>query len=185
MALAMSACARNSWRAGRARRAPAEAARIHRTALSERHLRGEPLIASLLHARLADCLAQTNDPRGMSRQLAAAERTYDRADVTGAPSWLAVLTPAELSGLGAFAHQSAGEYGRAEQYALQTLDLLEEWFNRNRTYYAVLLAELRLAQGELERAAATAATIQTGHIASSRISARLARVTEASQGGRT
>lgn len=100
-----------------------------------------------------------------------------------APSWLAFLTPAELSGLGALAYQSAGQFARAEQHALQTLDLLDDGFNRNRTYYAVLLAELQLAQGEYERAAASAATIQAGHVASSRISARLARVTEASQGG--
>ncbi|MDO0933913.1 transcriptional regulator [Streptomyces sp. DG2A-72] len=164
---------------------PAEAARINRAALSERHLRAQPLVSSLLHARLADCLAQTNDPQGMGRQLAAAERAYDRADVAGAPSWLAFLTPAELSGLGALAHQSAGQYARAEQHALQTLDLLEDGFNRNRAYYAVVLAELQLTQGEYERAAATAATVQTDHISSSRIMARLARVTAAGQGGRT
>lgn len=166
---------------------PGEAARINRAALSERHLRTQPLVSALLHARLADCLAQTGDPQGMGRQLAAAERIYDRANVTGAPSWLAFLTPAELSGLGAIAHESAGQYGRAEQQALETLDLLEDRFTRNRAYYTVLLAELQLAQGERERAAATASKIRTGHIASSRIAARLTRVTAASQpqGGRT
>ncbi|MFJ3310295.1 transcriptional regulator [Streptomyces sp. NPDC086549] len=164
---------------------PSEASRINRAALSERHLRAEPLIKSLLHARLADCLGQTGDSQGMGRQLVAAERAYDRADAAGAPSWLAFLTPAELSGLGAIAYQSAGQYARAEQHAVRTLDLLEDGFNRNRTYYTVLLAELQLVQGERERAAATAATIQTGHVASSRMTARLARVNAASQGGHT
>lgn len=166
---------------------PAEAARINRAALSERHLRAQPLIASLLNARLADCLAQTGDPQGMGRHLATAERTYDRADAIGAPSWLAFLTPAELSGLGAIAHQSAGQYGRAEAHAAQTLDLLEERFTRNRAYYSVLLAELQLAQGEHERAAATAASLRTVGVTSSRITARLERVTAASrlQGGPT
>lgn len=183
VARAWSDLAAQAEHAGR----PAEAARINRAALSERQLRAHPLISSLLHARLADCLAQTSDPRGMGRHLAAAERTYDRARTDGAPSWLAFLTPAELSGLGAIAHESAGQYRRAEQHAAQTLDLLDDRFTRNRTYYTVLLAELQLAQGDRERAAATVAGIDTAHIASSRITARLTRVRAVSQpeGGHT
>jgi hypothetical protein len=160
---------------------PGEAARINRAALSERHLRSHPLISALLHARLADCLGQTDDPQGMGRHLAAAERTYDRAGAEGAPSWLAFLTPAELSGLGAIAHQSAGQYRRAERQTVQTLDLLEDRFTRNRTYYTVFLAELQLAQGDRERAAQTAARVQIADIASSRITGRLERVIAASQ----
>lgn len=166
---------------------PGEASRINRAALSERHLRSQPLISSLLHARLADCLAQTGDPQGMGRHLAAAERSYDRANTDGAPSWLAFLTPAELSGLAAIAHESAGQYVRAERQAAQTLDLLEDRFTRNRTYYTVLLAELQLAQGDRERAAVTATGLGLAGIASSRIAARLERVITASrsQGGRS
>jgi hypothetical protein len=122
----------------------------------------------------------------MGRQLAAAERIYDRANPVGAASWLAFLTPAELSGLSAIAHQSAGLYARAEQQVAQTLDLLERRFTRNRTHYSVLLAELQLTQGDAARAAATAAHIQVSGVASSRITARLERVTAAAQhqGGR-
>ncbi len=165
---------------------PGEAARINRTALSERHIRSQPLISALLHARLADSLAQTSDPRGMGRHLLAAERAYDRVGVAAAPSWLAFLTPAELSGLSAIAHGSAGQYVRAEQQAAQTLDLLEDRFTRNRTYYTVLLAELQLAQRDRARAAATATGLEVAGIASSRIAARLERVITASQaqGGR-
>lgn len=164
---------------------PGEAARINRAALSERHLRGQPLIAALLHARLADCLAQTGDPQGMGRQLAAAERTYDRASPAGAPSWLAFLNPAELSGLGAIAHQSAGQLRRAEQQVGQTLGLLPDRFTRNRAYYTTLLAELQLARGDTRRATDTAAGVQSAGIASSRIAVRLDRVIAAgqSQGG--
>ncbi|WP_051852503.1 hypothetical protein [Streptomyces aureocirculatus] len=164
---------------------PAEAARIARAALAERHVRSEPLIASLLHARLADYLARTDDVRGMARHLVAADRAHDRADTTGVPSWLAFLTPAELSGLSALAHQSAGQYVRAEQQALRTLDLLGGDFPRNRTFYTMLIAELQLAQGERDRASATIATVRTGTVTSSRIGDRLARVATAAQGGRT
>lgn len=159
---------------------PGEAARINRAALAERHLRTQPLITALLHARLADCLAQTGDLTGMGRHLAAAERTYDRADDTvTAPSSLAFLTPAELTGLGAIAHQSAGRYARAEQQTTQALDLLDVRFSRNRSYYTVLLAELQLTQGHKERAAATVSHIPASGVASSRIAARLKRVAEA------
>lgn len=94
--------------------------------------------------------------------------------------------PAELSGLGAIAHQSAGQYARAEQQTAQTLDLLDRRFTRNRTYYSVLLAELQLTQGDADRAAATASHVQASGVASSRIIARLERVTAAAQhrGGR-
>lgn len=85
---AWSDLAAQSAHAGR----PAEAARINRAALTERHLRTQPLISALLHARLAECLAQTGDRSGMGRQLAAAERVYDRAEPEGAASWLAFLT---------------------------------------------------------------------------------------------
>lgn len=160
---------------------PAEAVRINRAALTERHLRAEPLIASLLHARLADCLAQIGDPTGMGRQLAASERVYDRADTVGAPSWLAFLTPAELSGLSALAHQSAGLYVRAERQTAQTLDLLDGKFARNRVYYTVLLAELQLAQGDTARAAATVAGVDAPGITGSRIAARVQRITSAAR----
>jgi tetratricopeptide (TPR) repeat protein len=165
---------------------PAEAARINRAALSERHLRGEPLITSLLHARLADCLAQTHDAKGMGRHLAAAERAYDRADAVNAPSWLAFLTPAELSGLAALAHQSAGLYAEAEEQTARTLHLLDDRFTRNRAFYTVLLAELQLAQGDIDRAVATVTGAKVAGVASSRIVARTERVASAARarGGR-
>ncbi|MEV0639373.1 hypothetical protein AB0I77_31450 [Streptomyces sp. NPDC050619] len=161
---------------------PAEAARINRAALTERHLRAQPLITALLHARLADCLAQTRDTTGMGRQLAAAERAYDRADTTvGAPSWLSFLTPAELTGLGALAHQSAGRLARAEEQTAQALGLLDARFSRNRAYYTTLLAELQLAQGHREQAAETVSHVPVSTVASSRITARLHRVAQAAQ----
>ncbi|MDK1476150.1 hypothetical protein QNO07_22475 [Streptomyces sp. 549] len=113
--------------------------------------------------------------------MAAAERVYDRADPVGAASWLAFLTPAELSGLAALAHQSAGLYGRAEEQAAHTLDLLEGRFTRNRAYYTVLLAELQLAQGDAGRAAATVGDVRASGVVSSRMAARMERVMAAAE----
>jgi hypothetical protein len=162
---------------------PGEAARINRAALGERHVKRHPLMAALLHARLADCLSATGDLAGMGRHLAAAERAYDRADGVTAASWLAFLGPAELSGLAAIAHRSAGRYAQAERLAAQAVALIGPRFPRNRLYYRVLLAELQLAQGEVERAAATAASVPVGAVASSRITGRLDRVTAALRSG--
>lgn len=159
-------------------RRPREAARITRTALEDRHLRREPRLAALLHARLADYVA-ADDPRGMGRHLAAAERAYDRAEPNAATSWLSFVSPAELRGLGALAHQSAGRLRRAEQLTVEARDLLGSAYVRNRTYYTLLLAEVQLAQGKRDAAAATAATLETDAIDSTRITGRLTRLTSA------
>ncbi|MFE6777135.1 hypothetical protein [Streptomyces sp. NPDC057702] len=157
---------------------PREAARIVQTALDERHLRHAPQLAALLHARLADYLA-ADDPRGMGRHLAAADRAYDRVSAADAASWLAFLTPAELRGLGALAHQSAGQYGRAEALTAEARGLLGSGFPRNHAYYTVLLGELQLAQGKRDAAKATAATLHSAPIDSVRITSRLHQLTAA------
>lgn len=159
-------------------RRPREAARITQTALEDRHLRGHPLLCALLHARCADYVA-ANDPRSMGRHLAAAERAYDRATPGSAPSWLAFLSPAELRGLGALAHQTAGQYRQAEALTEQARGLLGGAFTRNHTYYTVLLGELQLAQGKRDQAHATAVSLDPGPIDSSRITGRLDRLTAA------
>ncbi|GAB2606439.1 hypothetical protein GCM10027168_44140 [Streptomyces capparidis] len=160
----------------------AEAARINRTALEDRQARAAvPLLAALMHARLADCSAALGQPAAMGRHLAAAERAYDRGERTAnaTPSWMAFLTPAELSGLAAIAHAAAGQYGRAEALTEQALGLLGPQFARNRAYYTVVLAEYQLAQHHIDQAAATAASIRADAVTSPRITARLEKVTAA------
>ncbi|MFI9718273.1 hypothetical protein ACIHFE_01260 [Streptomyces sp. NPDC052396] len=136
-------------------------------------------MVTLLNARLADYLGSTGDLAGMGRHLAAAERAYDRADITTAVSWLAFISPAELNGLSAIAHQSVGRYDRAERLVSQTLEILGPQFGRNRTYYTVLLSELQLAGGDVERAAATISEVRIEKVTSSRISSRVDQVASA------
>ncbi|MFE5730227.1 hypothetical protein ACFQ7A_04845 [Streptomyces sp. NPDC056528] len=153
-----------------------EAVQITRAALDNRRARQNPHIAALLHARLAIGQARTTDRTGAARSLLAAEQAYDRADTTAAPTWLEFLTPAELSGLAAIAHQALGHYERAEQSTVQALALLPDPMRRSRAYYAVQLAELQTARGEHERAAETVARIDASTLDSRRISDRLATV---------
>ncbi|MBY8868702.1 hypothetical protein K7787_23530 [Streptomyces sp. RCPT1-4] len=154
-----------------------EAVQITRAALDNRRARQDPHIAALLHARLAIGQARTSDRTGAARSLLAAEKAYDRAD-TGrpAPTWLSFLTPAELSGLAAITHQGLGHYDHAEAATVQALDLLPPSMRRNRAYYSVQLAELQLARGEREQAAATVSAIDASSLDSRRITDRLATV---------
>lgn len=157
-------------RAGRHR----EAVQITRAALDNRRARQDPRIAALLHARLAIGQARTGDRTGAARSLLGAEKAYDRVNPgQTVPPWLAFLSPAELSGLAAITHRALGQYDRAEAATVQALQLLPSAMRRNHTLYSVQLAELQLAQGEREQAAATVDAIDATSLDSRRISGRL------------
>ncbi|MEV6456532.1 MULTISPECIES: tetratricopeptide repeat protein [Streptomyces] len=154
-----------------------EAVQITRAALDNRRARQDPHIAALLHARLAIGQARTSDRTGAARSLLAAEQAYDRVDTAAtAPTWLAFLSPAELSGLAAITHQALGQYDRAEASTAQALELLPPSMRRSRAYYGVQLAELQLARGEREQAAATVTRLDHSSLDSRRIADRLAAV---------
>lgn len=154
-----------------------EAVQITRAALEARRTRQDPRIAALLHARLAIGQAKTGDRVGTARSLLAAEKAYDRVDAAApAPTWLAFLSAGELSGLAAIAHQALGAYDRAEASTAQAVELLPPSMRRSRAFYGVQLAELQLAQGDRERAAATVAVLDHSSLDSRRISDRLATV---------
>jgi tetratricopeptide (TPR) repeat protein len=153
-----------------------ESLRINRAALESRQARQDPLIAALLHARLAIGHARAKDRPAAARSILAAERAYDRADGTTPPPWLRFLDGAELAGLAAIAHQALGRLPDAETATAQALELLAPSMRRSRAFYAVQLAELQVAQGHLDRAATTVADIDTGALSSQRITERLAVV---------
>ncbi|MFJ2752806.1 hypothetical protein [Streptomyces sp. NPDC087297] len=154
-----------------------EAVQITRAALESRRTRQDPRIASLLHARLAIGQAKTSDRAGAARSLLAAERTYDRVNAAApAPTWLAFLDEGELSGLAAIAHQAMGQFDRAEASTVQAVKLLPPSMRRSRAFYSVQLAELQLARGDRQRAAATVAALDHSSLDSRRISDRLAIV---------
>ena len=153
-----------------------ESLRINRAALESKQARQDPLIAALLHARLAIGHARAKDRPAAARSILAAERAYDRADGTTPPTWLRFLDGAELAGLAAIAHQALGRLPDAETATAQALELLAPSMRRSRAFYAVQLAELQVAQGHLDRAATTVADIDTGALSSQRITERLAVV---------
>lgn len=161
-----------------------QAVQLTRAALNDRRARQDPRVAALLHSRLAVGQARTHDPVGAARSLLAAERVYDKAGTDPGPAWLAFLGPAELSGLAAITHQALGDHRRAAACTEQTLTLLPDSMVRSRAYYGVQLAELRLALGEREQAAATVHDLDPGTLGSRRISIRLRTVQRALGGTR-
>jgi tetratricopeptide (TPR) repeat protein len=154
-----------------------EALQINRAALDSRQARQDPRIAALLHSRLAIGHARAGDHPAAARSLLAAETAHDRFDAAGsAPPWLRFLDAAEIAGLGAIAHQAMGRLPDAEIATAQALQLLAPNMRRNRVYYGVQLAELQVAQGDISRAKATVAAIDTTAVSSRRIGDRLATV---------
>ncbi|MER5757694.1 transcriptional regulator [Streptomyces sp. NPDC002082] len=154
-----------------------EAVQITRAALDNRRARQDPRIDALLHARLAIGQAHTADRNGAARSLLAAEQAYDRV-TPGIPAqaWLGFLSPAELSGLAALTHQALGQYDHAEAATIQALKLLPAPMRRQRTLYTVQLAELQLAQGERDQAAATITQLDSSSLDSRRITDRITAV---------
>jgi tetratricopeptide (TPR) repeat protein len=153
-----------------------EAVRISRSALDVRAIRNDARITALLWARLAIGQAYTGEQSAASRSLVAAERAFDRVGDDTPPPWLAVLDHAELSGLAGIAHQAMGKYAMAEAATAQALDLMSPTLRRNRAYYTVQLAELQLAHGRRDEAAAVAESVDVSVIKSQRVAARLSAV---------
>ncbi|MFJ9591112.1 transcriptional regulator, partial [Streptomyces acidicola] len=154
-----------------------EALRVNRAALETRQARQDPRIAALLHSRLAIGHARAGDHPAAARSILAAQRAHDRFDTAPpAPPWLRFLDGAEISGLAAIAHQAMGQLTDAELATAQALQMLSKKMRRNRAYYGVQLAELQVAQGDLQAAQKTADRIDTGALSSQRIADRLATV---------
>ncbi|MFE6398079.1 hypothetical protein [Streptomyces alboflavus] len=154
-----------------------EALQINRAALDSRQARQDPRIAALLHSRLAIGHARARDYRAAARSVLAAEAAHDRFDTAEpAPPWLKFLDAAEIAGLSAIAHRAMGCLPEAEVATAQALQLLAPNMRRNRAYYGVQLAELRLAQGDLAHARTAAAVVDTSALSSRHISDRLATI---------
>ncbi|WP_241266785.1 hypothetical protein [Streptomyces scabichelini] len=69
-----------------------------------------------------------------------------------------------------------GRLPDAQIATAQALELLAPSMRRSRAFYGVQLAELHVAQGDLDRAATTVAAIDAAAISSRRIGERLAVV---------
>ncbi|MFD4635494.1 hypothetical protein ACFVYR_37855 [Streptomyces sp. NPDC058284] len=154
-----------------------EALQINRAALDSRQARQDPRIAALLHSRLAIGHARAGDYRAAARSVLAAEAAHDRFDTAEPPPpWLRFLDAAEIAGLSAIAHKAMGRLPDAEVATAQALQLISPNMRRNRAYYGVQLAELKVAQGDLHSARTTAAAADTSALSSRHISDRLAAV---------
>ncbi|MFJ2171855.1 hypothetical protein ACIOHE_02920 [Streptomyces sp. NPDC087851] len=122
--------------------------------------RGDPLYASLSHARLAVSLPGTGDhPRALNA-LERAEAAFERADRgEWRPASMDFYTRSELDGLVGITYLRLGRPERAEYHLHRCITALRPDQHRNRAYYAVHIAFAQLAQGAAERACTTAVSV--------------------------
>ncbi|WP_031080336.1 hypothetical protein [Streptomyces sp. NRRL S-118] len=141
------------------RRSMHEAVAAAERARSSSACRRDALYRSLAAARLAGVTAQAGDSKVALRALDNARLAFDRADPAAArPAWIGFYDAAELEGLSALVMARIGRHGEAEAHLHRTLFALRPDYQRNRTYYTVILALSQLRQGEAEQACATALT---------------------------
>ncbi|MFC0623784.1 hypothetical protein [Kribbella deserti] len=122
--------------------------------------KNDPLYASLTHSRIALAASNLGDRPRAERALERASAAIDRADLAAPrPSSVAFYTPGELHGLSGLVHYRLGIADQAEAHTHQCLAALREDQHRNRAYYRAHAALTQVAQGDLEQAVATAASV--------------------------
>jgi hypothetical protein len=140
-------------------RRASECVAISKSALSNRTIGRNPLIASLFHARAAIGHAHSGDAHLSARSMTQAERSLDRHSQSRhepTPAWLAFYGPAELSGLAAQAHLALHNYRQAEDATVTTLAQISPSYVRNRFLHTITCAEAQLGRREIEHACTTA-----------------------------
>jgi hypothetical protein len=140
-------------------RAYTEAHAVAKAGLNSTAARRNPKVAALFHARVAHGHAFRGEYGSAERSLGRARSALSRArDDTPTPPWLVFFDEAELDGLSAIAYNTAGQHGRAEDFAQRYPDTLSRTRPRNRAHVLLHLAEARLGNREVEQAAQDAAS---------------------------
>ncbi|WP_145802241.1 hypothetical protein [Kribbella amoyensis] len=122
--------------------------------------RADPLSSSLTHSRLALAASNLGDRTRAQRALERATVALDRADLTmPRPPSVAFYTPGELHGLSGLVHYRLGVADEAESHTHRCLAQLREDQHRNRAYYRAHAALTQVAQGDLDQAVSTAASV--------------------------
>ncbi|WP_228976697.1 Tat pathway signal protein [Streptomyces sp. DH12] len=137
-----------------------EAMAASEAAMSTHAHRTDPLYMSISHSRLALSAANAGEHTRARRALDRATTALDRADLNSARSAsVAYYTRAELQGLTGIVHYRLGQPDHAEYHVHQCLAELREDQHRNRAYYTAQAALFQIAQGDLDQAVDTAATV--------------------------
>lgn len=97
--------------------------------------------------------ARKGDKTATAHALRVAETAFDRDTWSDRPSWLRYLDEAYLSAKFAHCFRDLNQPDTAASFALKSLNM-DDAFVRGRAFNTVLLATIRVQQGELEQAAA-------------------------------
>lgn len=121
--------------------------------------RTDPRVEAMMHSRRGRARAHLGDTRCWD-DFDAAETLLARADEKQdqAPQWAYWFDRAEILGARASSHRDMGQHNRAETAFVQADELFGPTTVRTHAVYLCRMADAQYAQGELERACATAGT---------------------------
>ncbi|WP_335983124.1 MULTISPECIES: transcriptional regulator [Streptomycetaceae] len=121
--------------------------------------RTSPRVEAMMHSRRGRARAHLGDARCWD-DFDAAETLLARADEQGdeAPQWAYWFDRAEILGARASSHRDMGQHDRAETAFTAADELFGPTTVRTHAVYLSRMADAQYAQGELERACATAGT---------------------------
>jgi len=135
----------------------AEAVNSAQAAQGSAATRGDPLFASLAHARTAVGFSNADDRQGALRSLGHAQEALGKATTDAPrPSWAAFYGPAELLAITAIVRIRIGDAPEAEAASHRALAAIPKRFRRNRALATAQLALAQLHQRDVEQACATA-----------------------------
>ena len=131
-----------------------EAANLARAARTGTRGVGTATLTSHFHTMEARALARLGDAKACDRALTEATLEFERRDPEADPPWIRYFDENELSAEFGHCMRDLGRAADAAQYASSSLEAIgnEAMFLRSDFFAAMVLADARLAAGELEQA---------------------------------
>ena len=143
-----------------------EAANLARAARTGTAAIATPTLRAHFHAMEARALARLSDARGCDRALAGAVREFERRTPDDDPAWIRYFDESELAAEFGHCLRDLGRAADAAAYASRSVGTAEDaGFARSDFFATMVLADARLAAGELEQGCATAlAALRAGEL---------------------
>jgi len=143
-------------------------------------------LRSVLLGREATAMAAMGDAVGARRALGRARRAFERSGNYQEPDWVAFQTPAELVVCESVCRANLDDHAGAREQLYAALDLQDRKYVRNRALYTTWLAEMELANADLDRASSLAgeALVLAAEIRSTRVVEHIGRFRRAVDGHR-
>jgi hypothetical protein len=130
--------------------------RLARAAYDSAVKAGHPALVAESLIMQAHALAASKESAACGKALNAAEKAFERSSADVSPAWLRYFDKAYMAAKFGHCFKELGEGDKAEQFALQSLDMVDGYV-RGRAFNIVLLANAHLQQKDLDEACAVGA----------------------------